>query len=106
VGPLFRQHCPVPTEVTASLNLDMISGNGPNAIYLGSCRSPPARQEHPWGKRPVVDEMKYTTGALRDGSAGRSVSLQPLAPGVWFFSGTTPDYHANGTIRQDSQMGR
>jgi Peptidase family M28 len=106
----FVQHCPVPAEkISANLNLDMISRNDPNMIYL-------------------IGSNKLSTGldaAIRAANA-RSVRLQldyayesPLhpdrfffrsdqlpyirygIPGVWFFCGTTPDYHqATDTVER------
>jgi hypothetical protein len=105
----FVQHCPVPVEkISANLNLDMITRNDPNSLYL-------------IGSNKISTELDKSITAMN----GRSVRLKldykyedpgepnrfffrsdqyPYIrygiPGVWFFCGTTPDYHTENDLEE------
>ena len=98
----FVQHCPVPVEkISANLNLDMISRNDPNGIYL-------------IGSNKISSELDRSLHAVNDASVKLTLDykyedpgepnrfffrsdqypyIRYGIPGVWLFSGTTPDYH-------------
>ena len=102
----FVQHCPVPVEkISANLNLDMISRNDTDRIYLvGSNRlsseldaSIKAMNERP-GPGLKLD-YTYEDPAHPDRFFFRSDQYPYIRygiPGVWFFCGTTEDYHTEG----------
>jgi hypothetical protein len=104
----FVQHCPVPVErISANLNLDMISRNDTNHIYLvGSNRlsseldaSIRAMNERP-GPGLTLD-YAYEDPAHPDRFFFRSDQYPYIrygVPGVWFFCGTTEDYHQEGDV--------
>jgi hypothetical protein len=104
----FVQHCPVPVEkISANLNLDMISRNDTNHIYLvGSNRvsseldaSIRAMNERP-GPGLTLD-YTYEDPAHPDRFFFRSDQYPYIRygiPGVWFFCGTTEDYHQEGDV--------
>lgn len=98
----FVQHCPVPVEkISVNLNLDMISRNDPNMIYLiGSNKisSELDRAIHSANDRSSRFKLDYTyeSPTHPDRFFFRSDQYPYIRygiPGVWFFSGTTPDYH-------------
>ncbi len=98
----FVQHSPVPVEkITANLNLDMISRNDPNSIYLiGSNKVSMEldRALHEVNDRFTKLKLDYTyqEPAHPDRFFFRSDQYPYIRygiPGVWFFCGTTPDYH-------------
>jgi Zn-dependent M28 family amino/carboxypeptidase len=104
----FVQHCPVPVErISANLNLDMISRNDTNRIYLiGSNKlsseldaSIQAMNKKPG---PGLDlEYTYEDPAHPDRFFFRSDQYPYIRygiPGVWFFCGTTDDYHQEGDV--------
>jgi len=104
----FVQHCPVPVErISANLNLDMISRNDTNHLYLiGSNKvsseldaSIQAMNERS-GLNMTLD-YKYEDPAHPDRFFFRSDQYPYIRygiPGVWFFCGTTEDYHTDGDI--------
>jgi hypothetical protein len=104
----FVQHCPVPVEkISANLNLDMISRNDTNHIYLigsnklssGLDASIRAMNEPP-GPRLTLD-YEYEDPAHPDRFFFRSDQYPYIRygiPAVWFFCGTTEDYHQEGDI--------
>ena len=98
----FVQHCPVPVEkISANLNLDMISRNAPDMIYLiGSNKLSTGLDAaiHAANARSSRLKLDYTyeSPLHPDRFFFRSDQLPYMRygiPGVWFFSGTTPDYH-------------
>ncbi len=104
----FVQHCPVPVErISANLNLDMISRNATDHIYLvgsnrlsseldASIRSMNARP----GPGLTLD-YAYEDPAHPDRFFFRSDQYPYIRygiPGVWFFCGTTEDYHQEGDV--------
>ncbi len=104
----FVQHCPVPVEkISANLNLDMISRNDPNEIYL-------------IGSNKLSSELDASIQAMNK-KAGLGLTLDYTyeapshpdrfffrsdqypyirygIPAVWFFCGTTADYHTEGDV--------
>jgi hypothetical protein len=104
----FVQHCPVPAEkISANLNLDMISRNDPGQIYLiGSNKlsseldaSIRAMNAKP-GPGLALD-YKYEAPGHPDRFFFRSDQYPYIRygiPAVWFFCGTTEDYHTEGDI--------
>lgn len=106
----FVQHCPVPLEkIAANLNLDMISRNDPDMIYLiGSNRisselDRSLRQTNAESFRMKLD-YTYESPAHPDRFFFRSDHYPYLRngiPAVWFFCGTTSDYHqASDTLER------
>jgi Zn-dependent M28 family amino/carboxypeptidase len=104
----FVQHCPVPVDrISANLNLDMISRNATDHLYLiGSNKlsseldaSIRAMNRDP-GPGLTLDD-KYESPAHPDRFFFRSDQYPYIRygiPGVWFFCGTTEDYHMEGDI--------
>jgi Zn-dependent M28 family amino/carboxypeptidase len=104
----FVQHCPVPVErISANLNLDMISRNDAGHLYLvGSNRlsseldaSIKAMNERP-GPGLKLD-YAYDDPAHPARFFFRSDQYPYIRygiPGVWFFCGTTEDYHTEGDV--------
>jgi len=98
----FVEHCPVPVEkISADLNLDMISRNDPDMIYLiGSNKlstglDAAIRAANGRSFRLKLD-YTYESPLHPDRFFFRSDQLPYIRygiPGVWFFCGTTPDYH-------------
>jgi len=106
----FVQHCPVPVgKISANLNLDMISRNDPDMIYLiGSNKlstglDAAIRAANERSARLKLD-FTYESPLHPDRFFFRSDQLPYIRygiPGVWFFSGTTPDYHqATDTVER------
>ncbi len=98
----FVEHCPVPVEkISADLNLDMVSRNDPDMIYLiGSNKLSTGLDAaiHAANDRSFRLRLDYTyeSPLHPDRFFFRSDQLPYIRygiPGVWFFSGTTPDYH-------------
>jgi len=104
----FVQHCPVPVEkISANLDLDMISRNARDQIYLiGSNKlsseldaSIQAMNAKP-GPGLALD-YKYEAPGHPDRFFFRSDQYPYIRygiPAVWFFCGTTEDYHTEGDI--------
>lgn len=104
----FVQHCPVPVDrISANLNLDMISRNATDHLYLiGSNKlsseldaSIRAMNRDP-GPGLTLDDT-YESPAHPDRFFFRSDQYPYIRygiPGVWFFCGTTEDYHMEGDI--------
>ncbi len=104
----FVQHCPVPVEkISANLNLDMISRNATDHLYLiGSNKlsseldaSIKAMNESP-GPGLRLD-YTYEAPGHPDRFFFRSDQYPYIRygiPGVWFFCGTTDDYHTEGDV--------
>jgi hypothetical protein len=111
----FVQHCPVPVEkISANLNLDMIARNDPNGIYL-------------IGSNQVSTELDKSIRAMNDRSIHLKLDYQfedpghpdrfffrsdqyPYIrygiPGVWFFCGTTEDYHQETDVEEKADYGK
>ncbi len=98
----FVNNCPVPLEkISANLNLDMISRNDPDSLFL--IASDNLSTELDGVIRDVNDglfkikfDYEYNDRAHRDRFYYRSDHypfLRVGIPAVWLFSGTTPDYH-------------
>ena len=103
----FVQHCPVPVDkISADLNLDMISRNDTNHLYL-------------IGSNKVSSELDASIQAMNTKSVGLKLDykyedpahpdrfffrsdqypyIRYGIPAVWFFCGTTEDYHMEGDI--------
>jgi Zn-dependent M28 family amino/carboxypeptidase len=104
----FVQHGPVPVEkISANLNLDMISRNATDHLYLiGSNKlsseldaSIRAMNEKP-GPGLRLD-YTYEAPGHPDRFFFRSDQYPYIRygiPGVWFFCGTTEDYHTEGDV--------
>jgi hypothetical protein len=101
----FVQHCPVPVEkISANLNFDMISRNDPNMIYLIGSNKLSSELDaaiHAADDRSVRMKLDYTfeSPTHSDQFFFRSDQYPYIRygiPGVWFFCGTTPDYHTDG----------
>jgi len=98
----FVQHCPVPVEkISANLNLDMISRNDPNMIYLVGSKvlstefDRTLREANGRSVRLKLDDT-YELPTHPDRFFMRSDQYPHIRygiPGVWIFCGTTPDYH-------------
>jgi len=104
----FVQHCPVPVEmISANLNLDMISRNDAKHIYLiGSNKLSSELDEsikamnEPPGPGLALDD-KYESPSHPDRFFFRSDQYPYIRygiPAVWFFCGTTEDYHTEGDV--------
>ncbi|MEN6560709.1 MAG: M28 family peptidase [Acidobacteriota bacterium] len=104
----FVQHCPVPVEkISANLDLDMISRNAANHIYLvGSNRlsSELDASIQAINRRPgpgLILDYTYEAPGHPDRFFFRSDQYPYIRygiPGVWFFCGTTGDYHTEGDV--------
>lgn len=102
----FVQHCPVPVEkISANLDLDMISRNDPNQIYLiGSNKLSSGLDAsiQAMNKRPGPElklDYTYESPSHPDRFFFRSDQYPYIRygiPAVWFFCGTTEDYHTEG----------
>jgi hypothetical protein len=106
----FVNNCPVPLEkISANLNLDMISRNDPNSLFLiasnnlsteldGSIRAMNEKYsklkfDYVYNDRNHPDRFYYRSDHYP--------FIRMGIPGVWFFCGTTPDYHTlNDTIER------
>jgi hypothetical protein len=103
----FVEHCPVPVEkISADLNLDMISRNDPGHLFLiGANKLSTELDEsiqamNSRGLRLKLD-YQFEDPAHRERLFFRSDQFPYIRygiPGVWFFGGTTEDYHREGDI--------
>lgn len=112
----FVQHSPVPVEkISANLNLDMISRNAADQIYLiGSNKlsseldaSIRAMNEAP-GPGLRLD-YTYEAAGHPDRFFFRSDQYPYIRygiPGVWFFCGTTDDYHTEGDTAAKADLAK
>jgi hypothetical protein len=105
----FVQHCPVPAEkISANLNLDMITRNDPNGIYLiGSNKVSTELDKsiHAMNDRSIhlTLDYKYEDPGHPDRFFFRSDQYPYIRygiPGVWFFCGTTEDYHQETDVEE------
>lgn len=103
----FVQHCPVPVDkISANLNLDMISRNDTNHIYLigsnkVSSELDASIQTMNTKSIGLKLDYKYEDPAHPDRFFFRSDQYPYIRygiPGVWFFCGATADYHMEGDI--------
>ena len=109
----FVQHSPVPVEkISACLNLDMLTRNDPNGIYLigsnkvskgldDSLRSMNERYVH------LKLDYRYDDPGHPDRFFFRSDQFPYIrygVPGVWIFCGTTEDYHQEGDIYERADL--
>jgi Zn-dependent M28 family amino/carboxypeptidase len=104
----FVQHCPVPVEkISANLNLDMISRNDTNHLYLIGSNKVSSELDasiQAMNQRPGLGlklDYKYEDPAHPDRFFFRSDQYPYIRygiPGVWFFCGTTDDYHQEGDV--------
>ena len=102
----FVQHCPVPVgKISANLDLDMISRNEPNQIYLIGSNKLSSELDasiQAMNKRPgpgLTLDYKYESPSHPDRFFFRSDQYPYIRygiPAVWFFCGTTEDYHTEG----------
>ncbi len=111
----FVQHCPVPVEkISANLDLDMITRNDPNSIYL-------------IGSNKLSSELDKSINAMNDRFIKMKMDYKYEDPGepnrfffrsdqypyirygipaVWFFCGTTPDYHTERDVEEACDYGK
>jgi Zn-dependent M28 family amino/carboxypeptidase len=110
----FVQHSPVPPEkITANLNLDMITRNDTNSIYLiGSTKisSELDKSFHDMnaGVKLTLD-YKYDDPAEPNRFFFRSDQYPYMRygiPGVWIFCGTTPDYHQESDVEEKADYAK
>ena len=103
----FVQHCPVPVEkISANLNLDMISRNDTNHLYLIGSNKVSSELDasiQAMNAKAIGLKLDYTyeDPAHPDRFFFRSDQYPYIRygiPGVWFFCGTTEDYHMEGDI--------
>jgi len=110
----FVQHSPVPPErISANLNLDMITRNDTNSIYLiGSTKisSELDKSFHDMnaGVKLTLD-YKYDDPAEPNRFFFRSDQYPYMRhgiPGVWIFCGTTPDYHQESDVEEKADYAK
>jgi len=98
----FVRNCPVPVEnISANINLDMLCRNDPNHLYLIGSKVISTEYDsliHMVNNRytHMLFDYKYEDPAHSDRFFFRSDHypyLQYGIPAVWFFCGTTEDYH-------------
>jgi hypothetical protein len=104
----FVQHCPVPAaKISANLNLDMISRNDPGQIYLIGSNKLSSELDasiQAMNKTPGPElklDYTYESPSHPDRFFFRSDQYAYMRygiPGVWFFCGTTEDYHTEGDV--------
>ena len=110
----FVQHSPVPAgKITANLNLDMITRNDPNSIYLiGSTKLSSALDKSFHDMNAAVKltlDYKYDDPAEPNRFFFRSDQYPYIRygiPGVWVFCGTTPDYHQEGDVEEKADYAK
>ena len=98
----FAQNSPVPVEqISAVLNLDMLSRNDPNSIYLIGSNKISSELDHAFKEQnqkttKLTLDYKYEDPAHPDRFFFRSDHYPYMRygiPAVWVFCGTTEDYH-------------
>jgi hypothetical protein len=104
----FVQHCPVPVEkISADLNLDMISRNATDRIYLIGSNKLSSELDatiQAMDKKPgpgLTLDYTYEAAGHPDRFFFRSDQYPYIRygiPAVWFFCGTTADYHTEGDV--------
>ena len=105
----FVQHCPVPVEkITANLNLDMITRNDPNGIYLIGSNKISSELDKSFkdvnaASVTLTLDYKYEDPGEPNRFFFRSDHYPYMRygiPGVWIFCGTTPDYHTERDVEE------
>jgi Zn-dependent M28 family amino/carboxypeptidase len=105
----FVQHCPVPVEkISANLNFDMITRNDPNSIFLiGSNKISSELDKSINAMNTSYIHMKMDYKYEDPGEPNRFFFrsdqypyIRYGIPGVWFFCGTTPDYHTENDVEE------
>ena len=105
----FVQHCPVPVEkITANLNLDMITRNDPNGIYLIGSNKISSELDKSFkdvnaASVKLTLDYKYEDPGEPNRFFFRSDHYPYMRygiPGVWIFCGTTPDYHTDRDVEE------
>lgn len=104
----FVQHCPVPVEkISANLNLDMIARNAADHLYLIGSNKLSSELDagiRAMNERPGPGlrlDYTYEAPGHPDRFFFRSDQYPYIRygiPGVWFFCGTTEDYHTEGDV--------
>jgi hypothetical protein len=104
----FVQHCPVPVgKISANLNLDMISRNATDHLYLIGSNKLSSELDasiQAMNKAPgpgLTLDYTYQDPGHADRFFFRSDQYPYIRygiPGVWFFCGTTEDYHTENDI--------
>jgi hypothetical protein len=98
----FLEHCPVQVEkITAQINLDMISRNDPSSLYLIGTKVLSSGLDaaiQAVNQESVRFEFDYTYAEPQHPErfffrSDHYPYLQYGIPAVWFFCGTTDDYH-------------
>lgn len=111
----FVQHCPVPVEkISANLNLDMISRNDTNHLYLIGSNKLSSELDasiQAMNSRSISLKLdyKYEDPAHPDRFFFRSDQYPYIRygiPGVWFFYGTTEDYHQEGDVESKADYAK
>ncbi len=105
----FVQHCPVPVDkITANLNLDMITRNDPNGIYLIGSNKISSELDKSFkdvnaASVKLTLDYKYEDPGEPNRFFFRSDHYPYMRygiPGVWIFCGTTPDYHTERDVEE------
>ncbi|MDD8015410.1 MAG: M28 family peptidase, partial [Acidobacteriota bacterium] len=105
----FVQHCPVPVEkISANLNLDMITRNDPDGIYLiGSNKLSTEldRSIRSMNAKHIGLKLDYEYEDPRHADrfffrSDQYPYIRYGIPGVWFFCGTTEDYHRETDVEE------
>lgn len=105
----FVQHCPVPVEkISANINLDMVSRNDVNSLYIiGSNKLSTEFDKSIQDMNARYSGFKLDYKYEDPGEASRFFFrsdqypyIRYGIPGVWFFSGTTPDYHQETDLEE------
>ena len=111
----FVQHSPVPTEkISANLNLDMISRNDPNSIYLIGSNKISSELDRSLkdvnaASVKLALDYKYEDPGEPNRFFFRSDHYPYMRygiPGVWIFCGTTPDYHQDTDLEERVDYGK
>jgi Zn-dependent M28 family amino/carboxypeptidase len=98
----FVNNCPVPLDkISANLNLDMISRNDPNSLYLIASNNLSTELDQAiLGMNDKHFKMKFdyeyndrTHQARFYYRSDHYPFIRVGIPAVWLFCGTTPDYH-------------
>ena len=104
----FVQHAPVPVEkITANLNLDMLTRNDPNSIYVIGLNKISSELDRSFkAAAPAANlalDYKYEDPGEPSRFFFRSDHYPYMRygiPGVWVFCGTTPDYHTERDVEE------
>jgi hypothetical protein len=110
----FVQHSPVPVgKITANLNLDMITRNDPNGIYLIGSNKISSELDRSFkenaGSVKLTLDYKYEDPGEPNRFFFRSDQYPYMRygiPGVWIFCGTTPDYHQETDLEERCDYGK